>query len=43
MQGQVLAIVGRVGSGKTSLLNVIMAEMIKIHGVVAVAALHSGM
>lgn len=41
-KGQVVAIVGRVGSGKTSLLNAIMAEMVKIHGVVAVAALHSG-
>ncbi|XP_045610459.1 ATP-binding cassette sub-family C member 10 [Procambarus clarkii] len=41
-KGQVVAIVGRVGSGKTSLINAILAEMIKAHGVVAVAALHTG-
>ncbi|XP_042231259.1 ATP-binding cassette sub-family C member 10-like [Homarus americanus] len=41
-KGQVVAIVGRVGSGKTSVLNAILAEMTKTHGVVAVAALHNG-
>ncbi|KAK7074110.1 Multidrug resistance-associated protein 7, partial [Halocaridina rubra] len=41
-KGQVLAIIGRVGAGKTSLINGILGEMNKSHGVVAVAALHSG-
>ncbi|XP_068230080.1 ATP-binding cassette sub-family C member 10 isoform X2 [Palaemon carinicauda] len=41
-KGQIVAVVGRVGSGKTSLLNAILAEMNKSHGVVAVASLHTG-
>ncbi|KAK8730961.1 hypothetical protein OTU49_007721 [Cherax quadricarinatus] len=41
-KGQVVAIVGRVGSGKTSIINALLAEMAKSHGVVAVAALHNG-
>lgn len=41
-QGQVVAVVGRVGSGKTSLLNSILGEMMKCRGVVAVASLHTG-
>ncbi|CAL4131882.1 unnamed protein product, partial [Meganyctiphanes norvegica] len=41
-KGQVIGIVGRVGSGKSSLINAILAEMDKVHGVVAVAALHRG-
>ncbi|KAK3858134.1 hypothetical protein Pcinc_035658 [Petrolisthes cinctipes] len=41
-KGQVVAVVGRVGSGKTSLLNSILGEMTKCRGVVAVASLHTG-
>ncbi|XP_047483384.1 ABC transporter C family member 13-like [Penaeus chinensis] len=41
-KGQVVAVVGKVGAGKTSLLNALLAEMSKTRGIVAVAALHNG-
>lgn len=37
-----MAVVGKVGAGKTSLLHALLAEMSKTHGIVAVAALHNG-
>lgn len=41
-KGEVVAVIGRTGSGKTSLLNAILAEVSKVRGVVAVADLHHG-
>ncbi|KAG0729444.1 Multidrug resistance-associated protein 7 [Chionoecetes opilio] len=40
--GQVVAVVGRVGAGKTSLLSAVMGEMSRGGGAVAVAGLHNG-
>ncbi|XP_050731824.1 ATP-binding cassette sub-family C member 10-like [Eriocheir sinensis] len=42
LKGQVVAVVGRVGSGKSSLLSAVCAEMNKCGGAVAVAGLENG-
>ena len=41
-QGELVGVVGRVGSGKSSLLSAITAEMIKLQGDVSVACVGSG-
>ncbi|XP_018013126.1 ATP-binding cassette sub-family C member 10 [Hyalella azteca] len=41
-KGEVVAIIGKTGSGKTTLINAILAELNKTQGVVAVASLHHG-
>ena len=38
LQGQLIGVVGKVGSGKTSLLSAITAEMCKVYGEVRMAS-----
>ena len=38
IQGQLIGVVGKVGSGKTSLLSAITAEMCKVYGEVRMAS-----
>ncbi|KAL8565198.1 hypothetical protein ACOMHN_003985 [Nucella lapillus] len=41
-KGQLVGVIGRVGSGKSSLLNAVLAEMNRLQGQVSVQGLHQG-
>lgn len=42
LQGDLVGVIGKVGSGKTLLLNAVLAEVEKDYGVVAVNSIDSG-
>ena len=42
LQGQLIGVIGKVGSGKTSLLSSILADMVKEKGCISVAGLGQG-